>query len=270
MPVDAKAEEQHTGTRQCRTAAKHATMETGAIYFFYRPKVGIRHCTSASDIQRAYVLLVPDEVQSHPVSPSRLILIPRKHLPAILSHERLWGTVWKVNHDLKELRRYLLSSQKATKTRGVREIEPARPTGRGVYSIVRDQPHTTHLCYVLAVPGDPGEPQCALGIHHEASYILSVKNPQQSLKPPPRYPGELLRLFGNRAWIGASPPHLLDFEGSEILLIGAHDTVADEAGQELVQMGITMAKLLNPELVLNELHTTSAQLPPEPLWGEWV
>jgi hypothetical protein len=257
--------------------SEHITTETGTIYFFYRPKIGLTHCSSVNDIQRAYILMVPDEEETRPISPSRLIIIPLKHLPSIATHERLWGTVWKVSHDLDDVRAYLLADRYESKTRGIRESQPARPVGRGVYAIVRDQPNATHLCYVLSVPRQVGAPQRALGIRPEATYVLSIKSPFHANVPgaprsrhPPKYPPELQQAFGKYAWIGANPPELLDYEGAEILLIGGHDSIAEEAGEPLRTMGVQMAKLLNPQIVLKELHATSQMLPLDALEGQWT
>lgn len=263
--------------RKKKRPSEHFTVETGTIFFFYRPKIDSPNCTSVNDVQRAYMLLVPDETDYAPSSPARLIVIPKKHLPAISSHERLWGLVDKVSHNLDELRNALLGRTYETKTRGTRQSHPARPVGRGVYSIVRDQPHTTHLCYVLSVPTKLGAPQRALGVRHEASYVLNIKSPRHppavgapKSTHPPKYPRELDQAFGQYAWIGANPPQLLDYEGAEILLIGAHDTVADEAGTELEKMGLKLSKLLNPQAVLYELHTTAKQMPLDALEGHWA
>lgn len=86
-----------------------------------------------------------------------------------------------------------------------RELPAARPAGEGVYAIVRHDSHT-HLAYSLELPRKPGKVQRDLRIDDEASYILTVKNPE---KPAPGgaglkgsrkagYPEDLMEKFGGR------------------------------------------------------------------------
>ncbi len=51
--------------------------------------------------------------------------------------------------------------------------------GEAIYVIVRHQDHT-NLVYALKLPEDLGEAQKALGIKSEASYIMTIKNPEAS------------------------------------------------------------------------------------------
>jgi len=63
-----------------------------------------------------------------------------------------------------------------TETRGKRRIKFATPAGEGKYSIVKHDNHT-ELAYILELPEVPGPTQREFEIKNEASYIISVKNP---------------------------------------------------------------------------------------------
>jgi hypothetical protein len=58
-----------------------------------------------------------------------------------------------------------------------RKGDVARPVGEGKYAIVNYKNHA-ELVYVLEIPREPGEAQEELGIEKEASYVITVINPQ--------------------------------------------------------------------------------------------
>src|SRR5437773_3560380 len=72
------------------------------------------------------------------------------------------------------IKNYLL--QNIRETRGKRRIAAAAPAGEGKYSIVKHDGHT-ELAYLLELPEIPGPTQREFEIKKEASYIISVKNP---------------------------------------------------------------------------------------------
>ncbi len=51
-------------------------LETGDIYFFYRPKVNVDLPKKIADVQRLYMVVVPDEGEK-----GRIFLIGKKRLP---------------------------------------------------------------------------------------------------------------------------------------------------------------------------------------------
>jgi hypothetical protein len=120
-----------------------------------------------------------------------------------------------------------------TKTRGERVRPAARPAGEGVYEIVRHDRHT-HLVYALELPKKPGQVQQELHIEKEASYIFSIKNPeipsQARLEEShrPDFPQTLQEKFAHRRWISVDPPEFLNYEGTELLLIGITEDVREE------------------------------------------
>jgi hypothetical protein len=83
--------------------------------------------------------------------------------------------------------------------------------------------------------------QRTLNLVNEASYIVSVENPDA---PPPlnvgldqerraTFPKKLRDKARGRRFISVDPPAFLDYEGTEILLIGATKAVSEELGLEL-------------------------------------
>jgi hypothetical protein len=64
-----------------------------------------------------------------------------------------------------------------------------------------------------------------------------VKNPDiatpgaPSAKAPPKYPKHLRAKFGSRRWIDVEDPELLDYDNTQLLLVGAHaEDVEEELG----------------------------------------
>ncbi|TPX71545.1 hypothetical protein SpCBS45565_g01026 [Spizellomyces sp. 'palustris'] len=233
-------------------------LEKGHIFFFYRPKVEKSEAKGIDDVQRFYIVLKPDvyrfksedDKESHVYHGHRIreIIVTRKKLPEIGSRARYWGFVDHVVDDVKDLEQYLRGETYETKTRdqGTRHLEPARPCGEGVYSIVDHNGHT-HLAYVLALPEEPTEVQKTFNIEKEGSYILSVKNPETPSPPwaglgerqKSKLPPKFLEHFRGRKFIPANPPALLDFDHIEVLLIGAAEDVSEDlgqAGKELEEM----------------------------------
>ena len=135
----------------------------------------------------------------------------------------------------------------------------ARALGEGVYRIVKhDAPGGrggrthTHLVYKLELPlpsaqgseDGVGEPQDAMNVEPEASFLVQIKNPAQGGgrggrfgglqgKRKAAYPEHLQGRFGSNRYAPADPPDLLNYEGCELLLISASDDVEEELGLEL-------------------------------------
>lgn len=248
--------------------AENGVVERGDIYFFYRPKVEREHPRSAKDVERLYLVLSPEGKKLY-----REIIIGRKALPSVEGGERNWAFVKAVVHDPRELERELGRESYQTKTRGTREIEAARPAGEGVYAITRHDGHT-HLAYSLELPEKPGVVQRALKIAEEASYVISVKNPEKGSPPQAglrsdrkaHYPEKLQKAFAERRFMNVERPELLDYPGAEIMLIGADEDPERELGIRL-----------DPELetaasadIFKELKLNRSEHPVRPLFeGRW-
>lgn len=216
------------------------TLEQGNIYMAFRPKVdtdesaGPAGPAGIDDVQRLYVVLSVRGADRY-----RLLVIGRKHLPDLkrTGREREWGFVEAVSRKPAVVEDALDPVQYQTKTRGQRTQPAVRPAGEGIYRIVRHGDHT-HLVYALELPEEPGEVQDALRIEPEASYIISVKNPEA---PSPRragpgarrrtsFPRALQKRFGGRRFCPLDPPAFLDHEGAELLLVAASANVGEELG----------------------------------------
>jgi hypothetical protein len=209
-------------------------IEQGDIFFFYRPRVGIDQVDDLSDVRNFFMILQPDGGGKY-----RRIIVGRKRLPDVRDHERNWAFVEEVAETPDELRDDLGREVYETRTRGIRVAPEARPVGEGRYLLARHNDHT-HLAYVLKVPKQPGPAQDAFRIRPEASYIVAVRNPRADapsftgLRPGQRadYPPDLMERFGDRRFISVDDPRFLDYEGAEIVLIGAAEDVDAELGVE--------------------------------------
>jgi hypothetical protein len=192
-------------------------LERGDVFFLYRPRVRVDEVRSLDDVQRFYMVLEPDSRRR-----LRELILGRKRLPSPGEHEREWAFVARVASDPAQL--------------PVREPPPAQAAGEGRYAIVEHDGHT-HFAYTLELPERPGPVQEAFRIGREASYIVAVRNPEADAPPgvglrPDRradFPPELRERFRGRRF---DPPDLLDYEGTEIVLIGAAADAAEELGIE--------------------------------------
>jgi hypothetical protein len=229
-----------TETAQLDWLKDENILEMGHIYFFYRPRVSHEEVQSESDVSRLYILLKPfkDDKQHHEMHKSRLILLGKKHLPHITSHERLWGFVDKVSDNIKDIvESKFEATTYETETRGERKIEEMRPAGEGVYGLVRHHRGVV-LGYVLELPEEISEVQKAFNIKKEATFYISIKNPETAASPglPHRegvkLPKELQDKFAGRKWLPVDPPSFMNCEGAELLFIGARKDVVEELGKE--------------------------------------
>lgn len=213
------------------------TMERGNLYMAYRPTVDTHEPSSQADVQRFYLIMSPCDRDVY-----RMVVVGRKELPDPGRHgvERNWGYVEAVARDAADIRAALMEQSYDTKTRGTRTLPAARPAGEGVYRLVRHKNHT-HLVYALELPSELGEVQKELGVAPEASYVITVKNPEASSPPQAgldeerkaSFPERLQRRFRGRRFSELDPPEFLDHEGAEILLVSASDDVKDDLGIEL-------------------------------------
>jgi len=244
-------------------------VERGNIYFFYRKKVEHKSSESMDDVQKLYILLWPKMDQDKHTHPLRLLMISKKKMPEISKHGKYWALIEKVSFFVDDMHNQLDPYHYATKTLGERHFEGAVPVGEGKYDLINSKRHT-HLAYVLHVPHEIGPVQKSFNIEPEGSYILSVKNPLEK----GIYPKELKEVFEDRKWNKAYPISLLDYEGIELLIIGASkDLIGElkEIGSEMEDL-ITKAHShkLSDEKLFNDLHMKKKEHPPEPLFtGKW-
>lgn len=203
-------------------------IEEGEIYFFYRNKIGVDRASSRDDVQRFYLAMVPDGRQDR----SRLFTVGKKRLPSIdatqsTGREWLMATLVGRPHELAEA---LEPIEYETKTRGTRRISEAFPAGAGRYALFEHEDHT-ELAYRLTEPEEMGPPQKALELRPEAGYVISVRNPSLQVEgfpeAEPGYPQRLAKLFAEERWIGVRDPELLEYETTQLVLIGARESLED-------------------------------------------
>ncbi|KAF7843111.1 uncharacterized protein G2W53_000016 [Senna tora] len=249
--------------------------ERGDIYFLYRPKVGKEEAHSADDVQRLYIILRPESGEekqdSHSASGSdgghgsqkvnielekplfRLIVMGRKKLPDATQKRRsFWGFVEMVTTDAEDVKAALKGEEYETKSRGHRHSSDARGVGEGVYRILRHKAsgHShmhTHLVYKLEFPSEDeeGQPQESLNIEREGSFIIQIKNPESESgrfrglqnKRKAVFPAHLQGQLGHVKFAPADPPHLLNYQGCELLLISASHHIQQELGLDLQTEG---------------------------------
>ncbi|HEX7746062.1 MAG TPA: hypothetical protein VF462_12465 [Micromonosporaceae bacterium] len=244
-------------------------LEDGDIYFLYRPRVADEHVESLAEVQRLLTVLRP----WRPRARTRLLVVGRKQLPEIDERERFWAFVDAVVDRPEQLQDALQPRRYPTKTRGQRYQPPARPAAEGAYAITRHDDHT-HLAYQLELPRRPGAPQRELHIEPEASYVVTVKNPQAPSPPgvgrpgPGRahFPADLQDRFRGRRFAPLDPPTFLDQPGAEIVLIGAAHDASAELGIDLDAEVERAAR----STIFEDLRIGREERPTEPLFaGQW-
>ena len=241
-------------------------VERGDIFFLFRPRVDEEEPEGMADVQRFFIVL-----RAKGGRKLRLLVVGRKRLPDIEEHERNWGFVALVSHSADAIERELRQKEYMTKTRGQQHQPAARPAGEGVYAITL-QDGQLRLSFALELPKKPREVQRAFKIPPEASYILSVKNPEKGQPPSAglredekaSYPDRLQREFRGRRF-EREDVKLLDFPGAEFIMIGAR-TNPERYGIELD----TEAEDYEHAEIIRELRMVKSHHPIQPLFeGHW-
>lgn len=242
-------------------------VETGDIFFVYRPKVSEPEAEGLQDVQRFYMILKPEGG-----APFRLAVLGRKRLPDPEGHERIWGFIDTVAKSGSQIGDELKAQDDGTRTRGEGTIPPARPAGEGTYALLQ-RGRSLHLTYELELPEEPREVQSEFNILPQGAYILSIKNPDAASprraglpeKEEAEYPKGLQQEFGGRRF-ASEDPHLLDYEGAEFILIGARTNperaydIDIKAEQETAQSAD----------IFRKLKMSRGEQPLEPLLeGKW-
>src|SRR5262245_29131365 len=110
------------------------TIDTGRVYFFYRPRVQTSKVRGFEDVQRLVVILSSQRDKLY-----RSLVVGHKRLPdpAAAGREKFWGFVLSVSTDPEQVRAFLSEESYETKNRGKRRQPAARPAGEGSYAFVR-------------------------------------------------------------------------------------------------------------------------------------
>jgi hypothetical protein len=245
---------------------KSKIIEQGDVFFFYRPKVDTEEVGDLKDVQRFYMITAPEDNIKH-----RLFLIGQKQLPEIVegkstTEEKNWALNILTTSNPKDIQKELMPAEYTTKTRGKRRLAAAVPAGEGKYAIAKHDNHT-EFAYVLELPETPGPTQREFEIKKEASYIISVKNPD--VKVPgfvasenPGYPKNLKEKFGDKRWINIEEPDFLNYENTQLLLIGARKKNVEE------ELGIDIDEEKETERsadLFKELKVRKEEVPLKPL-----
>src|SRR5215211_465171 len=244
-------------------------IEQGDIFFFYRRKVDTEEVKDIKDVQRFYMVTTPEEEKNDIY---RLFLIGQKQLPEIVegkstSEEKNWALNILTTSNPDDIHKELLPAEYTTETRGKRRLSAAAPAGEGKYKIVKHDNHT-ELAYILELPEIPGPTQREFEIKKEASYIISVKNPDVRVpgfaasEKNPEYPKTLKEKFGDRRWINVEDPGLLNYENTQLLLIGAKKKDIEE------ELGVDIDEEKETERsadLFKELELKKEQVPLKPL-----
>jgi hypothetical protein len=242
-------------------------LERGNIFFLYRPRVDEEEPSGLGDVQRFFVVLRPEGAGK-----LRLLVVGRKRLPDVGQHERNWGFVALVTDSAETIEQGLRAEDYQTKTRGEQHQPAARPAGEGVYAITLKDGQM-HLSYVLELPQHPSDVQRAFKIAPEASFALSVKNPERDQPPgtgldesqKADFPERLQREFRGRRF-EREDVKLLDFPGAEFILVGARTGPESAYGVELSAQPEDYAHAE----IIRELHMVKSRHPIEPLFeGGW-
>ncbi|MGE5308912.1 MAG: hypothetical protein ACM3OC_07500 [Deltaproteobacteria bacterium] len=272
------AKERRTRARYRERIRAHETvnvMEKGLLYFFYRPKVmpagAQAHPHGLQDVQRLYMIMHPRQ----PKGSFRLIIVGHKKmpLPSVRGHKRFWGFIDDVSPNAVRIQQDTGGNVHATKTRGVERQPVARPAGEGEYELLRHGDHT-HLVFKLDLPVKRGPVQEVLRIEDQASYIISVKNPDQpsprgmrfGSRRKPQYPSQLKAKFRTLKFIDADPVQLLDYPGTQFVLISASARPQKELG---IKIETESEKAAEQEL-FKDLGLEKGKRPLAPiLTGQW-
>jgi hypothetical protein len=252
-----------------KKSSKSEILESGNIYFIFRPKVEEHQPKGVQDVERFYLVLSPEGKKVY-----RMIIVGQKTLPDVHDGgERSWGFVDLVTKNPADIEKALVETHYETKTRGKRALPAARPAGEGVYAIVRHGDHT-HLAYSLELPQAPDKVQRDLQIQEEGSYIITVKNPETGAprgvglrgEQKADFPKKLQEIFRGRKFADVDPPEFLDYEGAELILIGAKDDPRRELGISLK----TEKETEKSADIFSDLKLKRSQHPVAPLFkGKW-
>jgi hypothetical protein len=244
-------------------------LEQGDVFFFHRPGLEAPVSAEGEALEPFFLVL-------HPLRQPRYRLLtlgkrrpppPRKNGAPARGGDRFRARIDGLPETPSALRLALGSHKPEGIPPGVPALPPARPAGDGVYVLARHGNHV-HLAYILKHPDRAGDLQRRLGIEEEASFIVTIRNPEYIEGPAgPEYPPALLALFGERKYLPADPPALLDAQGAELLLIAVRRAVGKELGISLDPQdeGRRSAEMVK------ELRATRRDAPVEPLFeGEWA
>ncbi|WWD05810.1 hypothetical protein V865_003893 [Kwoniella europaea PYCC6329] len=297
-----REEKKESGEKDDEDEPRHGTLESGHIYFLYRPKVETEEAESLDDISKFHILLIPQSGKHSKGHYHRIIEVGKKKLPDPgAKHQVIWGLVGGVGEDKSTLKDSFGAYTCETKTRGTRHQAAARPAARGHYILhsprdeLADSPdhnrqrdYKTLLAYEITTPTheDFGQVQKELGIEEKGAVVLQVKDPNVESRGNPRaagiprekraqYPQHLLDIFRNRRFIPSNPVSLLDYQGAELLIITSPHELHESLGKqgEKVEDDLdhdSAAEKVSMDDALKELGLSKREFPEDALEGNWA
>jgi len=230
-------------------APEKVKLADGKAHPFHTPPVGEvkeEKSAAAEEEKKAGETKAPPTTKGK----HRLLIVPRKRLPGHTHREQEWAFVDEVGDDVGPINEHLGKISYHTQTRGDRTIEEARVIAECTYVIV-EHGNVTNLVYELIEPPKVDAVQKAFNIEKEGVLMIQVKNPHRESatregqpmglkeKEKPKYPKELQKHFeGIRVaevkftnlW-----PQMLDYKGTELLLLGMHEKPTEEVGKRVVE-----------------------------------
>ena len=244
-------------------------LEQGDIFFFHRPGLDAPRTPDGEELEPFFAVLHPLRQRRY-----RLLTFGKRRLPPPLKSgaparggERFWARIDGLPETPSALRAALGAFKPEDAPPGTTALSPAKPAGDGIYALARHGDHV-HLAHVLKHPDRAGPLQRSLGIEEEASFIVSVKNPEFIERAGAAdYPPGLKALFQERKYLPADPPALLDHPGAELLFIAVRRAVGKE-------LGISLEREAEGErgaAMVRDLRSRRRDAPVEPLFeGEWA
>ena len=214
-------------------------LEKGIIYFFFRARVNVEDPQDVQDIARSYFVLRPiphgaklGDGTIGDENNSRLIALPKKVLP-VSGKDKFMVFVEKAKSSFATLKEdFMSASDYATKTAGTSHTPAVTPFAEGIYAITTTG-RESHLAYMTTIPNELGEVQKDVGLQESGSFVVSAKNPKfpgpanTNLGSDPGYSEEIMSEFRDLRWMPLQPK-LLDYEGTQFLLIGEDISSATE------------------------------------------
>ncbi len=195
-------------------------LEKGDIYFFYRPKLHHTMAKSKADINKFFFILHDSSNQFY-----RAIIIGKKQLPTADVHHVEFAFVSKVAKNPDKLTDLLEEQHYMTKTKGHRTLAAACPIAEGKYLFLK-MGKTTHFAFHLEEQKDYDPLYSELKIEQDGIFLVQVKNPESpsneglSSEKRAAYPQFLEKKFKTRKFKPLESSEFLNYEGTELLLIG--------------------------------------------------
>src|SRR2546423_684315 len=190
-------------------------LQSGSIYFFYRPKVG-----NNSEVQRFFFVLQPQKQNKF-----QLLIVGKKQLPPA-AKDSYFLFLEAIKNNKEDLLSALNEKHYLTKTRGERILPTSQCLGAGKFLLVSHHNHT-HFIYQLTNPSQIKEIQQEFNLKKEDDYLISIKNPQIGTPSEiglteakkVKFPPHLQEKFANYSFISLTSHEFLDYERAELLLI---------------------------------------------------